>query len=286
MIRPNHLFILCLLILCPFITKGQDVQPIPQLWARVTDQTNTLSSGEVQQLENRLESLEKSKGSQIAVLIVPTTGPEPIEDYSIRVADKWKIGREGIDDGVILLIAKNDRKLRIEVGYGLEGAITDLQSKRIIEEYITPNFKQGDFYGGISEGVEALAGLIAGEELPEPTNSDYTSSEDGSGWWFAIFMFSMVVGGISSSKYGKWKGAGIGAVVAFLTGTLLIGLFAGIGISFFLFIITALSGGGGGGGGRYYGGGYSGGGSSSFGGGGGFSGGGGSFGGGGASGSW
>lgn len=264
---------------------AQDVQPIPKLWARVTDQTNTLSSREIQQLEARLAQLEAEKGSQITVVIIPTTEPEPIEDYSIRLAEKWKIGREGIDDGVILLVAKNDRKLRIEVGYGLEGAITDLQSKRIIENYITPNFKQGDFAGGINEGVSALAQLIADEELPEPTRRNVSSKNDGgSAWFFIIFMVALIIGTSSSKKLGKWKSKGLGSLVAFIAGILLIGLGAAIGLVFFYLIFSSMSGRGGRTGG-YYGGGFGRGGGG-FGGGGGFSGGGGSFGGGGASGSW
>jgi uncharacterized protein len=274
-----------LFLFLSLLSKAEDLQPIPKLWARVTDLTNTLNDSEKQSLENYLKNIEAEKGSQVVVLIVPTTEPEPIEDYSIRVAEQWKIGREGVDDGVILLIAKNDRKLRIEVGYGLEGAITDLQSKRIIENYIKPSFKQGDFYGGINEGVAALGQLIAGEELPEPSHQvNSNNGDDGmSGWFFFIFIIAMAVGGLTKSKLGNWKSKGLGGIVAFIAGLLVFGIGSAVGLFIFYLIFSSMSGRSGGGG-FYMGGGSSGGGFS--GGGGGFSGGGGSFGGGGASGGW
>ncbi|MEQ9120241.1 YgcG family protein [Fulvivirga sp.] len=263
---------------------SQDVQEIPKLWERVTDLTNTLSTSEKSRIESELANLEQTKGSQIAVLIVPTTEPEPIEDYAIRVAEEWKIGREGVDDGVILLIAKNDRKLRIEVGYGLEGAVTDAKSRQIIEEYITPAFKQGDFGGGISDGVLAIAQLIAGEELPEPTYNDNSSGDGIDGWFIFVFIAAMIVSATTKKKLGNAKSKGIGSIVAFVGGLLIFGLIGGIGLVFFYLIFSSIGGGRGGGG--YYGGGFGGGSSGSSFGGGGFSGGGGSFGGGGASGSW
>ncbi|MEQ9166735.1 MAG: YgcG family protein [Fulvivirga sp.] len=263
---------------------SQDVQEIPKLWERVTDLTNTLSTSEKSRIESELASLEQTKGSQIAVLIVPTTEPEPIEDYAIRVAEEWKIGREGVDDGVILLIAKNDRKLRIEVGYGLEGAVTDAKSRQIIEEYITPAFKQGDFGGGISDGVLAIAQLIAGEELPAPTYTDNSSGDGIDGWFIFVFIAAMIVSATTKKKLGNAKSKGIGSIVAFVGGLLIFGLIGGIGLVFFYLIFSSIGGGRGGGG--YYGGGFGGGSSGNSFGGGGFSGGGGSFGGGGASGSW
>src|SRR5262252_7548238 len=142
--------------------------PVPPLKARVTDLTGTLSASQVQNLDARLRDFESSKGSQIAVLLLPSTQPETIEQYSIRVAEAWKIGRAKIDDGVIVVVAKDDRRLRIEVGRGLEGAITDGLAKRIINEVITPRFKAGDFYGGIAAGCDALIKLIEGEALPAP----------------------------------------------------------------------------------------------------------------------
>src|SRR4029077_14399023 len=141
---------------------------VPPLVGRVVDQTGTLSSSELDSLQQTLRAFEARKGSQIAVLIVPTTAPETIEQYSLRVAEAWKIGRKRIDDGAILVVAKNDHRLRIEVGYGLEGALTDITSKRIIDEIITPRFRNGDFAGGISAGVDRIIRVIDGEKLPAP----------------------------------------------------------------------------------------------------------------------
>src|ERR1044072_365638 len=133
---------------------------VPQLTGRVVDQTGTLSSGDIAQLTQTLADLQTRRGSEIAVLIVPTTDGEAIEQFSLRVAEAWKIGRKKVDDGALLVVAKNDRRLRIEVGYGLEGALTDVTTKRIIDEDITPKFKGGDFAGGISAGVGRMIGLV------------------------------------------------------------------------------------------------------------------------------
>src|SRR5258708_33599565 len=141
---------------------------VPPLVGRVVDQTGTLSSSEIDSLQQTLRGFESRKGSQVAVLIVPTTAPETIEQYSLRVAEAWKIGRKKIDDGALLVVAKNDRRLRIEVGYGLEGALTDVTSKRIIDEIITPRFRSGDFSGGISAGIDPIIGVIYGDVLPAP----------------------------------------------------------------------------------------------------------------------
>src|ERR1700692_3509223 len=141
---------------------------VPPLAGRVVDLTGTLGSGDIDALTQTLKNLELRKGSQVAVLIVPTTQPESIEQYSIRVAEAWKIGRKKIDDGAIMLVAKDDHKLRIEVGYGLEGALTDVTPHRIIDEIITPKFRSGDFAGGISAGVDRIIGVVDGEPLPAP----------------------------------------------------------------------------------------------------------------------
>jgi uncharacterized protein len=141
---------------------------VPPLTGRVVDQTGTLTSSDIASLTQRLKDLEARKGSQVAVLIVPTTQPESIEQFSIRVAEAWKIGRKKIDDGALLVVAKSDRKLRIEVGYGLEGALTDVTAHRIIDEVITPRFRAGDFAGGISDGVGRIIAVIDGEPLPAP----------------------------------------------------------------------------------------------------------------------
>src|SRR5882762_1528996 len=147
---------------------------VPPLRAHVTDLTGTLSAPQIQDLESRLGAFERGKGSQIAVLMLPSTQPETIEEYSIRVADAWKIGRARVDDGVILIVAKNDRKLRVEVGRGLEGAIPDAVAKRVVSDVIAPHFRSGDFYGGVAAGTGALMKLIEGEPLPAPPSASGT----------------------------------------------------------------------------------------------------------------
>src|ERR1700684_180698 len=155
------------LLMCWAFAAFADVA-VPPLSGRVVDQTGTLSAGDISSLTQALKNLELRKGSQVAVLIVPTTQPETIEQYSIRGAEAWKIGRRKIDDGALLAVAKNDRKLRIEVGYGLEGALTDVTPRRLIDEIFTPKFRSGDFAGGISAGVDRIIGVIDGEPLPAP----------------------------------------------------------------------------------------------------------------------
>src|SRR5688572_31953205 len=141
---------------------------VPPLTARVTDLTGTLTREQRVGLERSLEAFEARKGSQIAVLLVPTTAPEAIEQYALRVAEQWKIGRKKVDDGAILVVAKDDRALRIEVGYGLEGALNDATANRIIRELIVPRFREGDFYGGINAGLDRMMRVIDGEPLPAP----------------------------------------------------------------------------------------------------------------------
>jgi uncharacterized protein len=155
------------LLLCWAFAALADVA-VPPLSGRVVDQTGTLSSGDVASLTQAMKNLEARKGSQVAVLIVPTTAPETIEQYSIRAAEAWKIGRKKIDDGALLVVAKDDRKLRIEVGYGLEGALNDVTAKRIIDEVITPKFRNGDFAGGISAGVARIIGVIDAQHFAAP----------------------------------------------------------------------------------------------------------------------
>jgi uncharacterized protein len=270
---------------------------VPPLSGRVVDQTGTLSSGDVASLTQTLKALEARKGSQVAVLIVPTTAPETIEQFSTRVAEAWKVGRKKIDDGAILVVAKDDRKLRIEVGYGLEGALNDVTAKRIIDEVITPRFRSGDFAGGISAGVDRIIRVIDGEKLPAPvsTPSQQMSfpgiSDVNPG--FALFG-TIFLAGILRTILGRLLGAAatggvVGVMAWFVAGSLSGSLFAGI-IVFIIALIVDLSSSQG----SHSGGGWSGGSGSSAGswGGssssdsGGFSGGGGSFGGGGASGSW
>jgi uncharacterized protein len=265
---------------------------VPPLKSRVTDLTNTLDAGQRAALEAKLAAFEAKKGSQIAVLVVPSTQPETIEQYGIRVADTWKIGRKGIDDGVILIVAKNDRRLRLEVGYGLEGALPDAIAKRIVTDVITPHFKQGDFAGGINAGVDATIKVIDGEPLPAPT-TQRSSGKPGSQAFdlesllIMGFVGVFVVGGILRAMFGRVAGSGIvAAVLGFiawmLAGALIVAVIVAI-VAFILGLFTGM-GTGGGGGGR--GGGWSSGGGGFSSSGGGFSGGGGSFGGGGSSGSW
>ena len=277
---------------------AQDLQPIPHLKnRRVVDEAQLLSAQQITSLDQKLAAFEQRKGSQIVVLIVPTTAPEAIEQYSIRVVEgeggeDWKIGREGIDDGILLLVAKNDRKLRIEVGYGLEGAVPDITANRIINEIIVPRFKAGNFSGGINAGVDALIGLVDGEALPEPEASSGSGWEDNH-WlvfmFFPLVIISQILKKLLGKTFGKMVTAGLGFVVGWWLASFSIGIILAVVI---LFISFMTFGGGGGRGGGYYGGGYGGGsfGGGSFGGGssfgGGFSGGGGSFGGGGASGGW
>lgn len=165
---------------------------VPELKQRVTDLTATLNAAQIQTLETKLADFEGKKGSQIGVLIVPTTQPETIEQYSIRVVEQWKLGRKGVDDGVLLLVAKNDRKLRIEVGRGLEGALNDATAKRIIAEIITPAFKQGDFAGGIAVGTDSIIKVVNGEVLPPP-NTGSILDNTGQLIEFVFFLFIMVL---------------------------------------------------------------------------------------------
>ena len=163
------------IILCWALFPASAQQKIPPLTGLVNDLTGTLTTDQRQQLETRLRQFEASKGSQVAVLIVPSTAPESIEQFGIRVADAWKLGRKKVDDGVLLIVAKNDRTVRIEVGYGLEGVLTDLTSSRIIRETIVPAFKQGEFYAGIQAATTQIMRLIDGESLPAPARQ---SSDD------------------------------------------------------------------------------------------------------------
>lgn len=257
---------------------------VPSLKARVTDLSATLQPGQQAGLEQSLKSFEEKKGSQIAVLIVPTTQPETIEQYAIRVAESWKLGRKGVDDGVLLLVARDDRALRIEVGYGLEGAIPDAVAKRIISEIILPYFKAGDFNGGIRAGVESIIKVIEGEPLPEakkPRSGGKTSGNLDD-WLGIAFIFTIVFGGLMRILFGQFVGGLIaGSVAAFIAWLLFASLLASFaaGVLVFIFTLAGRHGGMGGWSGGRGGGGWSG-------GGGGFSGGGGGFGGGGASGRW
>ena len=267
------------------------IVPVPPLTARVIDQTNTLDAAQLQAIEVQLAALEQRKGSQLVVLIVPTIGDETTEQYGMRVAEAWKLGRKGIDDGSLLLVAKDDHKIRIEVGKGLEGPIPDAIANRIIDEDIVPKFRAGDFAGGLQAGIDRMIKLVDGEPLPPPKPE--RSFEKTRGFnpaiLFVVFMLASVCRGLFARVAPLGRASLTGAVVAG-AGLLLSSLWPlAIGLGVMGFFFGLLPGGGsrfvGGGGFGGWGGGFGGGSSGGF-GGGGFSGGGGSFGGGGASGSW
>ncbi len=275
MILPR-VFLAAVLFLSVLFAAAADVA-VPPLKTRVTDLTATLNAEQIAALESKLAAFEQKKGSQLAVLLVPTTQPETVEQYGIRVVEQWKLGRKGVDDGVLLLIAKDDRKLRIEVGRGLEGALPDAVAKRIIDEYMVAPFKQGDFNAGVNAGVDRIIKIIDGELLPEakPKSGGASSGinmENSMGWGALLVVF---LGGILRAMLGTFFGSVAAGAIA--TG---VAMFFGVemaeasivGVIVFLFCMIGLS---------LFG--------SAIGGGssdGGWSGGGGDFGGGGASGSW
>ena len=277
-----RLFAACLLSLWLALAGAEELQPLPALTARVTDLTATLTAPQAAALEQKLAAVEAKKGAQLVVLILPTTQPETIEQFGTRLLEAWKVGRKGVDDGAILLVAKNDRRLRIAVGYGLEGALNDATAKRIIAEIITPRFKTGDLAGGIDAGVDALIAVVAGEALPAPVAANRAAPSSFGGGENVLLIglvVLVIVGTLLRNLLGNFLGAllngGIAAGIAYVvTGSVaslliggLVGAFAAlIGLNLLFFL---LSGGRGGGGGF-----------------GGFSGGGGSGGGGGASGRW
>jgi uncharacterized protein len=276
-------FAAALLILLSMLVNPAWAQSVPILKQHVTDQTGTLNASQIAELEAELVALEQRKGSQLVVLIVATTGSEALENYSLQVAETNKIGRSKTDDGLLLLIAKDDRKARIEVGYGLEGAVPDALASRIIREYLTPKFRQSDYFGGIKDSLQAITKLIDGEILPEPMTADQQQKQP-------VFIFAGIIGffigalvGATGFKRVTLRRMGAGGIAA------LIAYFAfGFGFAALVAAVIAFMASGGssgrfssghGGWGSFPGGG---GGSS----GGGWSGGGGSFGGGGASGGW
>ncbi len=271
-----RVFLAAVLFLSVVFAVAADVA-VPPLKTRVTDLTATLNDEQIAALESKLAAFEQKKGSQLAVLLVPTTQPETVEQYGIRVAEQWKLGRKGVDDGVLLLIAKDDRKLRIEVGRGLEGALPDAIAKRIIDKYMVAPFKQGDFNAGVNAGVDRIIKIIDGELLPEakPKSGGASSGinmENSMGWGALLVVF---LGGILRAMLGTFFGSVAAGAIA--TG---VAMFFGVemaeasivGVIVFLFCMIGLSLFG-----SAIGGGSSG---------GDWSGGGGDFGGGGASGSW
>ena len=265
-----------------FFTAVWSLAEIPDLSHRVTDLTATLNSEQSAALENKLAAFEVKKGSQIDVLIVPSTQPEDIAQYGIRVAEAWKIGRKNVDDGVIFIVAKEDRKLRLEVGYGLEGAIPDAIAKRVIAETITPHFKKDDYAGGIDAGVNQLMQLIEGESLPPPVEGTNTQLDEGA--FMFILIGGLIAGFVLSAMLGRMMGGMLAGLGSGVLAALFFGLsFAVVLIGLMVFFIVGVHNRGGSGwssGGGFGGGGFGGGSGGSWGGGGG------SFGGGGASGSW
>lgn len=292
--------LLALLALAPPGAMAQ--QPVPELTGRVVDTAGLLDAPQRAALEAQLEAIEQAHGSQLVVLIVPTTAPESIEAYAIRVAERWKLGRARIDDGVLLLVAVQDRRMRIEVGYGLEGAIPDAVARRIIAERMTPRFQAGDYAGGLSSAVDALGRVIAGEGLPAPAPGAGADDAPEGADWLSLLIFVAFAGFILTRMFGPLPGAllggaGGGALLVQAGVSLVTGVAAGLVLFFLLLLWSSMGGlgqvgphtwrsgappmlprgrgGRGGWGGR--GGGL---------GGGGFRGGGGGFGGGGASGGW
>lgn len=270
------------------VSPTHAVVSIPPLTARVTDQTHTLTSEQQASLEKILRDFETKKGSQIAVLMIDTTAPEPIEQYALRVVEQWKLGRQKIDDGALLIIAKSDRSLRIEVGYGLEGVLNDAVAKRIISDIITPRFKEADYYGGIRAGVDAMLGVIEGEALPAPVAKSSDAQEKLSDYWPLLLVAALVIGSFLRRLLGRLPGAmATGGVIGLLTWLILSALSLAVLAGVLAMLVTLLGGRRGLFGGGFGGpGGPGGSGGGNGGGGGGFSGGGGGFGGGGASGRW
>ena len=269
---------------------------VPPLTGHVMDQTGTLSANDIQALEGQLVALEKSRGSQVVVLMVPSTSPEDIAPYAYRVASTWKIGRKDVGDGLLIVIAKNDRRMRMEVARALEGAIPDLAASRIIEQQMGPHFRQNDYAGGILAALDQVAARIAGEQLPAPTSSTPSQTSqnvDLEGLAIFLFFAVMVIAPVIRRIFGRKMGSvivggGAGFLAFIFTTSFILAGAAGV-IALLVTLLANGSGGGGrGGGGPFIGGGGFGGGrgGGGFGGGGFSSGGGGSFGGGGASGSW
>lgn len=264
---------------------------VPKLTGRVVDLTGTLTAPERDAVAAKLEAFETAKGAQVAVLLVPSIGPEALEDFATRVTDAWKLGRAGVDDGVLFVISKQERRMRIQTGRGVQGVLTDALSKRIIAEIVTPRFRAGDFSGGIAAGVDAITQAIEGESLPEPaqgasrgTSGSLSSIEDF--FWIAFFAVPMA-GMLLRGLLGRFLGAGLTAGFTGFAAWLLFGSLVLGGIAAAVAFLVVLFMGATGSGLRSGGGGWSSGGGGGFsGGGGGFSGGGGGFDGGGASGGW
>jgi len=286
--------LLSLAVLAP-IQAAEGLVPVPPLQARLTDLTGTLSAQQQTEVEQSLRAFEERKGTQIAVLIVPTTKPEEVEQYALRVVQQWQLGRKKVDDGALLLIAKDDRALRIEVGYGIEGALNDATAKRIVSEVIAPRLTQGDYFGGVTAGIDQMIRVVDGETLPAP-KPGAAGSEQGTGIQQLgqllpfLFVIAFWIGSGLRALLGRFPGAlttgALLALAGWLLGGALIAALIGGGIAFLITLLGLGMDRHGGMLGGYYGttGSRSSGGGFGGGGGGGFSGGGGGFGGGGASG--
>jgi uncharacterized protein len=260
------------------------LRDLPPLAARVTDLTGTLGESDSAVLESALASLERETGSQVAILLVDSTGPETIEQYAIRVAEAWQLGRDGVDDGVLILVALDDRRMRIEVGYGLEGVLPDARANRIIDRTMAPHFAQGEIADGLAAGITVIADAVRGEALPEPAQKQ-PGLPDFGGLLPILLIIGMTLGGVLKRAFGALGGAAlaggiVGVIVWFIVGIVMTACIAGAVA--FLAVLFMSAGPGAWSSGRGFGGGFGGG----MGGRGGFSGGGGRFGGGGASGGW
>lgn len=234
----------CGLLLCALLGFAAHAQvptwvPVPPLTGHVIDQTHTLTEEQKTQIEQALAAFEQRKGSQLAVLMVPSTQPETIEQYALRVAEQWKLGRQKVDDGAILLIAKDDRTVRIEVGYGLEGALNDATAKRIIEDIITPNFRQGDFAGGISAGMKRMMRVIDGEPLPAKAAGQSASPYTDITW---IIVAGALLGFVLRAVLGRFPGAIMTAAIVGTVSWLLLGVLSMALIAGGITMVTTLLG--------------------------------------------
>lgn len=275
------LLILLMAVLPGLAYSAIGLASIPPLSQRVVDATGTLDRGQQAALENRLRAFEERKGSQVTVLIVASTKPETIEQFALRVAEQWKIGRAKMDDGALLVVAKNDRTLRIEVGYGLEGALNDAVAKRIIDDIIVPQFKRGDFAGGVAAGVDAMLKVIDGEPLPAAGTARRDAEPSGLRQILPVaLVVSVLLGSLMRTMFGRLPGALVTGGIIGLAAWLLAGALASALVAGAIGFALTLGGAG------HMGGLYLGHGGRGGGGFGGFRGGGGGFGGGGSSGRW
>jgi len=247
------------LLLVGHVPAARAQVAIPKFEALVVDLTGTLTAAQQSALDEKLTAFQARKGTQVAVLILPTTKPEEIAQFGVRLAEAWKVGRAKIDDGAILIVAKDDRELRIEVQYGLEGVLTDALSNRIINDTIVPLFKQGDFYGGVTAGIDQMLKVIDGEPLPEPDQAWKPGGGES-----APLPFLLVAGFVALNFLRNFVGRAPLALIAGLGGgvvtwwlTSRIPLSAGVGAGlFFLMLMIGGRGGfggfGGGTGGRVF----------------------------------